>query len=255
MASDATARLISDRLAAVAPNRLLVVTDFDGTISEIVDDPAQARLLPEAGDALQRLLPLVLRVAVLSGRSDHFLRSQIPIAGVMLLGDYGQVGLAREDRLRLDRFNREARDHIRTQPGVWLEAKPASSSIHFRSRPQAGHALQSRLTPLVEGLHLTLRPGRLVLEVTPAGADKRRALKRLIAELRPGAVTFAGDDMGDRRAFELVSALTVPHLTVGVASSEVGASTFAACDLTVDGPPGAAVFLACLGDWAVSWLA
>ena len=255
MTSDATARLIDDRLTTVAPDRLLVVTDFDGTISEIVDDPARARLLPEAGDALRRLVPLVLRVAVLSGRSDHFLRSQIPIAGVMLLGDYGQVGLASDDRRRLDRFNEEARDHLRNEPDVWLEAKSASSSIHFRSRPQAGLTLQSRLTPVAEGLHLTLRPGRLVLEVTPVGADKGRALKRLITELRPAAVIFAGDDTGDRRAFELVSALTVPHLSVGVSSSEVGASTFAACDLIVNGPPGAAAFLAWLADWAVSWRA
>lgn len=152
MGSDATVRLISDRLAAVPPKRLLVVTDFDGTISEIVDDPAQAHLLPEAGDAIRRLVSLVLRVAVISGRSDQFLRSQIPFEGVMLLGDYGQAGLAEDDRLRLDRFNEEARDQIRSQAGVWLEAKPASSSIHFRSRQRAGPSLERLLTPPAERL-------------------------------------------------------------------------------------------------------
>jgi trehalose 6-phosphate phosphatase len=250
MSSDATVRLIGDRLAAVPPKRLLVVTDFDGTISEIVDDPAQALLLPEAGDAIQRLVSLVLRVAVISGRSDQFLRSQIPFEGVMLLGNYGQAGLAEDDRLRLDRFNEEGRDQIRAQAGVWLEAKPASSSIHFRSRPRAGPSLERLLTPLAERLGLTVRLGRMVLEVMPKQADKGEALKRLVARLRPEGVTFAGDDAGDRAAFEVTSALTVPHLAIGVASPEVDASTFAACDLIVDGPEAAAAFLSRLADWA-----
>lgn len=55
MDSEKIARLISDRLEAVPPQRLLVVTDFDGTISEVVDDPGRARrLLPGAGEAIQR---------------------------------------------------------------------------------------------------------------------------------------------------------------------------------------------------------
>ena len=250
LSSDATVRLIGDRLAAVPPKRLLVVTDFDGTISEIVDDPAQALLLPEAGDAIRRLVSLVLRVAVISGRSDQFLRSQIPFGGIMLLGNYGQAGLAEDDRLRLDRFNEEGRDQIRAQAGVWLEAKPASSSIHFRSRPRAGPSLERLLTPLAERLGLTVRLGRMVLEVMPKQADKGEALKRLVARLRPEGVTFAGDDAGDRAAFEVTSALTVPHLAIGVASPEVDASTFAACDLIVDGPEAAAAFLSRLADWA-----
>ena len=250
MGSDATVSLIYDRLAAVPPKRLLVVTDFDGTISEIVDDPAQAPLLAEAGDAIRRLVSLVLQVAVISGRSDQFLGSQIPFEGIMLLGDYGQAGLAEDDRLRLDRFNEEASDQIRSQAGIWLEAKPASSSIHFRRRPLAGPSLERLLTPLAERLGLMVGLGRMVLEVMPKQADKGDALKRLVARLRPEGVTFAGDDTGDRAAFEVTSALTVPHLAIGVASPEVDASTFAACDLVVDGPQAAAAFLSRLADWA-----
>ncbi len=250
MGSDATIRLIRDRLAAVPPKRLLVVTDFDGTISEIVDDPGQAHLLPDAVDAIRRLVSLMLRVAVISGRSDQFLRSQIPFEGVMLLGNYGQAGLAEQDRLRLDRFNEKARDQIRAQAGVWLEVKPASSSIHFRSRPHGGPSLERLLTPLAERLGLAVRLGRMVLEVMPKQADKGHALKRLVAQLRPEGVTFAGDDTGDRAAFEVTSALTMPHLAIGVASPEVDASTFAACDLVVDGPQAGAAFLSRLADWA-----
>ncbi len=250
MDSEATARLISGRLEAVPPRRLLVVTDFDGTISEIVDEPARARLLPEAGEAIQCLVPLVLRVAVISGRSEEFLRSQIPFAGVILRGNYGQSGLTQEERLRFDRFNHEAVDRIRGWAGVWLEVKSASSSIHFRSQPDAGPDLQSRLTPLAQSLDLVIRQGRMVIEVMLPQADKGRTLNQLMKELHPRGVVFAGDDTGDRAAFEQMSSFTVPHLAVGVASPEVSASTFASCDLIVDGPRAAAAFFSCLADWA-----
>lgn len=242
--------MINDRLEAVPPQRLLVVTDFDGTISEIVENPGRARLLIEAAEAIQRLVKRVLRVAVISGRPDEFLRSQIPLAGVILLGNYGQSGLTQEERQRLDRFNQETEDRTRGQRGVWLEAKPTSSSIHFRGRPDAGPHLQSSLAPLAKSLNLELRRGRMVLEVMPARADKGDALNQLMKDLQPDGVVFAGDDAGDRPAFEQMSSFTVPHLAVGVASPEVSAITFAACDLLVDGPRAAAAFLSCLADWA-----
>jgi len=250
MDSEEAARLITDRLAAVPPQRLLVATDFDGTISEIVDDPARARLLPEAGEAIQRLVRRVLRVAVISGRSDEFLRSQMPFTGVILMGNYGQSRLTHEERQQLHRFNQEAEQLTQGQEGVWLEAKPASSSIHFRSRTDAGPQLLSSLAPLAESLNLVMRRGRMVLEVMPAQAEKGEALNRLMKDLRPEGVVFAGDDTGDRAAFEQVRSFTVPHLAVGVASPEVGAITFAACDLVVEGPRAGAAFLRCLADWA-----
>jgi len=250
MDSEAVARLIRHRFEAVPPQGLLVASDFDGTISEIVDEPARARLVPEAGEAIQRLVPLVLRVVVVSGRSGEFLRSQIPFAGVILKGDYGESGVTREERARLDRFNDQAGDRIRGCPAVWLEPKPASTSIHFRSRPDAGSDLHQRLSPLANSLDLVIRRGRMVLEVTLPRADKGRTLNQLVTEMHPDGVVFAGDDTGDRGAFELTSSLTVPHLAVGAASQEVSPETFTACDLVVDGPRAVAAFLSRLADWA-----
>jgi len=250
MDSEAVARLIKDRFEAVPPKGLLVVSDFDGTLSEIVDEPARARLLPEAGQALQRLVPLVRRVAVISGRPGEFLRSQFPLTGVMLRGDYGQSGMTPEEGLRLDRFNEEAADRIRGRAGVWLELKPASTSIHFRSQPDAGGDLLQRLTPLAHSHDLLIRRGRMVLEVVLPPADKGRTLDQLMNEMHPDGVVFAGDDTGDVAAFERMGSFTVPHLAVGAASPEVDAGTFASCDLIVDGPRAVAVFLSCLADWA-----
>ncbi|HKA09006.1 MAG TPA: trehalose-phosphatase [Candidatus Dormibacteraeota bacterium] len=250
MDSEAVARLIRDRFEAVPPRGLLVVSDFDGTISEIVDEPAKARLVPEAVGAIQRLVPRVLRVVVVSGRSGEFLRSQIPFAGVVLRGNYGQSGVTGEERLRLDRFNHEAGNRIRAWAAVWLEPKPASTSIHFRNQPDAGGDLHQRLSPLADSLDLVISRGRMVLEVTLPRADKGRTLNQLVTEMQPDGVVFAGDDTGDLTAFEQMSLLPVPHLTVGVASPEVSPATFEACDLVLNCPRAVAAFLGCLADWA-----
>src|SRR5262249_61477274 len=101
MYSEQVARLIRARFEAVPPRGLLVVSDFDGTISEIVDEPAKARLVPEAVGAIQRLVPRVLRVVVVSGRSGGVLRAQIPLSGGGLRGNYGPAGGTRGGRVGL----------------------------------------------------------------------------------------------------------------------------------------------------------
>ncbi len=59
-----------DPLAAFrsARSRAVVATDFDGTLAPIVDDPAAAVPADGAVAALERLVPLVAEVAVISGR-------------------------------------------------------------------------------------------------------------------------------------------------------------------------------------------
>ncbi|HEX7276713.1 MAG TPA: trehalose-phosphatase, partial [Acidimicrobiales bacterium] len=44
-----------------------VFSDFDGTLAAIVDDPAAARPLPGAADALEALARRFARVGVISG--------------------------------------------------------------------------------------------------------------------------------------------------------------------------------------------
>ena len=85
---------VPDRLVAAlhelaSTGRLLVALDFDGTLAPEVDDPAHARALPEAREAVLRLLALPgTRVALVSGRALGSLEevAQLPeVAGVVLL--------------------------------------------------------------------------------------------------------------------------------------------------------------------------
>lgn len=237
-------------LKGLSPAGLLIASDFDGTLSEIVPQPSSARPLPVSINALRRLVTLVKAVAVISGRSTAALEELLPIDGLIRLGDYGLGEAGTQERLALAAFNADAGPLLAGRPGVRLEAKPGSSSVHHRGADLDPGELLRQVAALAERHGLAARSGREVVEVTPARARKEVALERLLEEIRPGAVLFAGDDTGDRGCFELLSGLELPHLAVGVASAEAPESLFAACDLVVAGPGELGSLLSRIAGWA-----
>ena len=83
-----------------APAHALIGSDFDGTLSPIVSDPAAACGRPGAIAALRRLARCIGTRAVITGRRWPRRWSSGDLAGVpglIVLGDYGWE--AWEDRL------------------------------------------------------------------------------------------------------------------------------------------------------------
>src|SRR5260370_9757807 len=73
-------------VAAVPPSEVVLVTDFDGTLADIVPDPSLTVARPEALQALSRLVRLLADVIVLSSRTNPHLESLVPTSGVRPLG-------------------------------------------------------------------------------------------------------------------------------------------------------------------------
>jgi trehalose 6-phosphate phosphatase len=241
-------------VSAIRPNELLLVSDFDGTLSEIVPEPSQAVGLTDSLLALGRLAKLLARVVVLSSRTNPELAHLVPVLGVKLVGDSG-LPKPRGDELRtLKRFNAEAAKLLAATPGAWLEIKPASSAVHFRNASISGEELLERLGALLAETGLYGGLGRKVIEVHSPSAMKGKALAALLERTKPGGLVCLGDDENDRSVFELASELSIPHLCVGVGSTEVPPDLFDRCDLIVEGPPEAALFLRMLVDWATGAL-
>jgi trehalose 6-phosphate phosphatase len=239
-------------VSAILPKQLLLVSDFDGTLSEIVPEPAQAIGLTDSLLALGRLAKLLAGVVVLSSRTNTELAHLVPVPGVKLIGDSG-LPKPRGDELRaLKRFNAESAKLLAATPGSWLEIKPASSAVHFRNASISGEELLERLGPLLEETGLYGGLGRKVIEVHSPSAMKGKALAALVERRKPGGLVCLGDDENDRSVFELASELPIPHLCVGVGSTEVPPDLFDRCDLILEGPPEAAKFLRMLVDWATS---
>jgi trehalose 6-phosphate phosphatase len=203
------------RAFAAAP-RILVALDFDGTLAPVVDDPARARAVPEAQDAVLRLAGKPgVRVALVSGRS---LSSLIEVAAVpdsvLLVGSHGiELRLDEPgDAVALDAAELERVEVLRgvlegVASGidrVWLEQKPAGFALHTRlaseedSRRAHLVAMEETRAEL-EGL--TVRHGKNVLEFAVRSTTKGEAIEHLRRYTRADRVLYAGDDVTDEDAF------------------------------------------------------
>ncbi|MDG4665331.1 trehalose-phosphatase [Mycobacterium sp. 236(2023)] len=194
--------------SAAATPRLLVTSDFDGTLAPIVNNPADARPLPDAADALVHLAGLPsTSAALISGRALQTLRelSSMP-ASVNLVGSHGaefESGFAHEiDRDLLQTISDGLEAIAADKPGVTVETKPASVALHVRnaSAPDGDAALAAAWDAAAQwDSHVTT--GKSVLEFAVVTTDKGEAVDILRAELDATAVLFFGDDVTDEKAF------------------------------------------------------
>ncbi len=247
-----------------AARRAVVACDFDGTLSPIVDDPAQAHIHPDARDVLVELAEEVLALAVITGRPA---RQALDLGGLEEVGQalgeagkelylFGQYGNERWSSTRrrivsprpphgLATFLRDLPRALRRADAgeAFVEDKGLAHAVHTRRLPDPDAAFDRLLPPLRElaGRHgLVLEPGRHVIEVRAPGMDKGKAVETLVAEVDAGAFLFAGDDLGDLEAFDAVAALGkdgMPTLLVCSASNEESALV-ARADVVVHGPDG-----------------
>ena len=237
-------------VARIQPGEVILVTDFDGTLAEVVQDPAAARARPEALEALEQLVRLLADVIVLSSRTPAQLETLVPMSGVRLIGDSGLAIPRKAQKEALDQFNADVSRLLERIPGAWLEVKPASTAVHFRNTDLSGEQMISLLQPLLDGARLEAALGRKVIEVHAPKAGKGSALAALLPGEDPGGVVCFGDDENDRSMFEYVSSLDIPHMCIGVWSPEAPPNLFERCDLVVPGPAGATAVLQEIVEWA-----
>jgi trehalose 6-phosphate phosphatase len=245
------------------PGRALIGLDFDGTLAPIVPEPADARALPAATAAVRRLSGLVGSLAIITGRPARDaarFAGLDDVPGIVVLGHYGRQRWS-DGRLTAPpppAGLADARDRLPSvlalagaAEGTWVEDKGDALAVHTRRTADPRAALELLTVPLADlatRAGLAVEPGRMVIELRPAGADKGQALRELVARRQPSAVLYCGDDLGDRAAFEAVRELRregIPGLVVCSGSAEV-AELAAAADLVVDGPPGVAALLTAL---------
>ncbi|MBV9450543.1 MAG: trehalose-phosphatase [Streptosporangiaceae bacterium] len=248
-----------------SPSTGLIGLDFDGTLSPIVSDPAQARAHPGAVPALTRLAGSVGALAIITGRPAAEavdLGGLDSVPGLIVLGHYGlqrwqDGGLTSPEPPPAMQAAREALPALLRDAGApdgtRIEEKTQAVAVHTRgtAAPEAALArIREPLTKLASDLGLAAEPGRLVIELRPRGIDKGVALKDLVRETTARSVIFAGDDLGDLAAFAAVRELRAagtPGCAVASASPE-SPQVAAAADLVVDGPRGVVEFLDAVAD-------
>jgi trehalose 6-phosphate phosphatase len=215
------------------PARSVLLFDFDGTLSPVVEDPAAAVALPGVAERLDRLATSYRVVGAVSGRPVEFLAAVLP-PSLALSGLYGLesridgrvVGHPEADRWRPVVADVVASLATATAPGepangVVVEAKGLSITLHVRTRPDLGEVVVDLAHRLAGPAGLEVRPAKMSVELhPPIAADKGTALLAL-AEGATGAL-YVGDDVGDLPAFGALDVLarrSPPVATVGVVVS------------------------------------
>ena len=279
-----TARAAAPALARLIATvgRLLVVSDFDGTLAEGSRDPAATRVVPQARTALRLLAgvattrPDRLAVAVLTGRTVADAAARIRVGGIRYLGDHGlQSGTyprgGRAERLATtfpagyepsiaiaERLAARVPELLgqpawlfveRKGPSVAFHVRQAEDRVAARAAVEAAIGIADRELPPHDLAHYR---GRLVVDLRPRSAGgKREAFERLLTEVRPAAVIALGDDSSDADAFTVLRTAREAGAVDGLAVAVVGPHGMpddvrAAADLMLDSPIQAARLLAAL---------
>lgn len=216
--------------------------DFDGTLSQIVSDPAAARPVRGARPALRALVAAGANVFVLSGRPPAFLARVLAVPGVTYAGLYGAEERAGRTT-RTDPAVVDARPAVEAAvkrlrlelTGVHVEDKGFAVAVHARRSRDPAAALK-RARPVMRALSKELglgavMPGRLVLEMGARGAPtKGTTLARICARERLKRVVVAGDDAGDLAMFEAAKASVPNAITIWVSNPEAPDPLAAAAD-------------------------
>lgn len=202
------ADLLRALTSVAATPRLLVTSDFDGTLAPIVNDPADARPLSAAADALVALAGLPQTAsALISGRALKVLRglSGMPDA-VHLVGSHGAeftAGFGHDiDIALLQRITEHLGTIAAGRSGVTVETKPASVALHVRNAsPEDGAAALTEARTAAAEWDAQLTEGKAVLEFAVVQTDKGQAVDILREQENATAVVFFGDDVTDEKAF------------------------------------------------------
>ena len=208
-----------ERLRALASSGALLAFDFDGTLAPLGTDPWATRMRPEAAELL-RSLAHAAPVAVITGRSVADVNARLD--GIPMLAVIGNHGaepsrFAKRAVREVEGWMPRLRDVVATLPGVVIENKGQSVSVHYWHSDAPSTAIAA-LEALVPELPHAVRVvhGIGIVNLVPEGApDKGDALARLVKAHRlPGAV-FVGDELTDEPAFRRALGATSLGIRVG----------------------------------------
>ena len=234
---------------------LVLLLDFDGTLTEFAPDP-QAVFLPASRRDEIRRIQQHATVGIVSGRRLQDVRARVGIDVAVVAGLHGLEidGLGERfvhpDMEKAHAAVSDVSEGLRAiasaLPGAFVEEKGASVALHYRETDLAGQrvALDSFGTlaaPLIERGLLRLMRGSYVLELLPnIDWNKGHAVQWMVERIRrerEPLVVYIGDDVTDQYALDVVAELG------GVA---IAASGRARAPERLDGPQSVERFLAAL---------
>jgi trehalose 6-phosphate phosphatase len=211
-----------------------LLLDIDGTILDLAPSPRQVWVPPSLRNTLARLDNLTGgALALVSGRPLNdidIIFSPLELAAVGCHGAEVRPVPRTEPQIRAQRLSSILKRRLATivtelGPGILVEDKGYSLALHYRLAPEKGSALEAAVRTICAEAPdaVDVLPGKLVLEIKPAGINKAAAVSELMlyppfANRNP---IFIGDDTTDEPVFGIISKFGGLGFSVGPTAATV----------------------------------
>ena len=247
----------ADVAARLSGTPLVSMLDVDGTLAPIAPRPDDAAVPQET----KRLLAALavhpgVTIAFVSGRAAADVERLAGIRGAWVVGNHGfeilrpdgtpitdaSLGTARE---AIAAALGDIADAILTMPGVLIEDKHWTASVHFRlAAPSVAPLLREAVQRAADRQGLRVMEGKKVLEIRPnRDVNKGTAALELTREIlgsRQGSVLYVGDDATDEDAFASLRAHVPAAVTARVTHDDAART---AAEFALDDTSAVAEFL------------
>jgi trehalose 6-phosphate phosphatase len=200
----------------------LLIFDYDGTLTPIVDNPSLAKLTTEVKKALENLSKLdFIKIGIVTGRSiaDFKILSSIDTSNIIIFGMHGgefelnkQIIslLTNNERLSvIESFAKDLNTECADYEGIIIEDKGYSVALHYRladeiTAQKAKDIFNKMVATLNKPDSFKVQVGKKVLEFMPIGFSKDKAVYGLIEANSNYIPYYFGDDITDIIAFKEV---------------------------------------------------
>jgi trehalose-phosphatase len=211
----------------IAGKYVVLLLDYDGTLTPIVETPDRARI-PEQIKQLLKALSTNPRctLAIISGRGLKDIKKKVGLRNIIYSGNHGlqiegpnirfEAPVSPGYRTILQKIKSELRRRLSHIKGILLEDKGLSLALHYRLVrgrlvPFVVWALLKIATPYVREKKIVITLGKKVFEVRPPIEwNKGNAILWLLnkhkSALRhkPIMPVYIGDDVTDEDAFRVL---------------------------------------------------
>ncbi|MBA7617058.1 Trehalose-phosphate phosphatase [subsurface metagenome] len=210
-----------------AASRILLVSDYDGTLTPIVSRPEEAILSPEVREKLRALAEKPpFSVGIISGRPLSEVKALVGIEGIYYAGNHGLEmegpGLtfvnaaAKATRAEMKDLAQQFSARLASIGGVIVEDKGLSLSIHYRLVKESDEQIVAEVfhqitSPRLRDGSIRVSLGKKVWEVRPPiDWHKGKAVETIMKEIKTvlrgegGLVIYLGDDTTDEDFFRII---------------------------------------------------
>ena len=207
-------------------NAIMLLLDYDGTLTPIVSRPRLAKLPVASKKLLQKLSGLNdVKIGIITGRPLKEIKKLVGLPELIYIGNHGlelqgpKIQFVHPEAKRTQKILQHIRGRLqkalRPFRGVWVEDKDLTLSVHYRQlaaewEESAKAVLTKVLKPYLKSSKVVITEGKKVWEVRPPAAWHKgtaglwllaRSMVRRSEKVMP---VYFGDDRTDEDAFRLL---------------------------------------------------